>query len=76
MLIKILKNNKNQNKIEIKKIKTKSNKKKNWKDTLKLCMAMHINRVGERKDKKSCRNQTRKMLVRSVVQQWRGCPED
>jgi len=28
MLIKILKNNKKQNKIEIKKIKTKSNKKK------------------------------------------------
>jgi len=29
MLIKILKNNKKQNKIEIKKIKTKSDKKKN-----------------------------------------------
>jgi hypothetical protein len=37
-------------------------------DALKLCMAMHINRVGERKDKKSCRYQTREMLVRSVVQ--------
>jgi hypothetical protein len=41
-----------KNKIK-KKIRTKSDrKKKNWKDALKLCMAMHINRVGERKDKK------------------------